>query len=315
MKKKKKRAKAVPAIMTAAAMLYGCASERTLPELYEPTERNKAVVTEMLDEKRGILPVPKRLGEGTLSVEALEVGKADAILIRTERYNILVDTAQSSAAKRVKDYLLSLGIEKIDYLIITHFDKDHVGGAAKLLKSIRADNIIQADYEGDSEVYKKFKERALEQGVEPVRLRESMSFEADGAHFTLYPTKMKVPKDDDNNYSIVMTIEHGNNRFLFTGDAEEERITEILGYNLGEFDYIKMPHHGAYENSLPALLKSVKAKYAVICDSNKESAEKKTLSALAKTGTRVFETKHGSVCALSDGTSIKVEYNTGVLGR
>lgn len=243
---------------------------------------------------------------GKMIVEALDVGKADSILIRTQNHNVLIDTATSKEGSEIRDYLTELGIEKLDYLIITHFDKDHVGGASKILKSIGADNILQPDYEGNTDAYEKYMQRVTELSLNQITLFEDLSFILDDVYFTVYPPEKKEYIEEDNDFSLVVTAIHGGNRFLFTGDAEKERVNEIISYNLGDFDYIKVPHHGVYEDNLPVLFNTVKAEYAVICDSDKEQADKLTINALEKAGASVYETRDGSVTAVSDGKSISL---------
>lgn len=271
-------------LCVSASLLCGCSANQTVaaPE-------------------RSVPPV-----SGTLSVEALDVGKADSILIRTQNHAVLIDTGTSKTGDELAGYLRGLGITKLDYLIITHFDKDHVGGASKLLKTISADNILQPDYKGNVGKYDKYIDTTRELSLSPQTVVDTTSFILDDVSFTVYPPEKPRYKEEDNDFSLVMTAFHGMNSFLFTGDAEEERIEEILSYNLGEFDYLKVPHHGEFEDNLPKLLRSVKPTFAVICDSGEEPAERETLRALQKSGAQVFETKDGAVSVISSGTELTV---------
>ena len=127
-----------------------------------------------------------------------------------------------------------------------------------------------------------------------------MTISLGNAVISLYPSKRTEPykKDgDDNAFSIVSIAEYNGVRLLFAGDAESERIEELLNSGIElDCDFIKVPHHGKKDgNESLELAEAVSAKYAVITDSGGEPASEKVLKAYKDLGTEVFETKNGAV--------------------
>ena len=100
------------------------------------------------------------LEEESLSVTFLDAGKADAIVLHTNNSTVLIDTGLKSGGKELVQLIKSQGIDTIDYLILTHFDKDHVGGAARVIKKLKVNNIITSDYFKDSDEVEDYLEAA-----------------------------------------------------------------------------------------------------------------------------------------------------------
>lgn len=80
-------------------------------------------------------------------------GKADCILISNNDKHIMIDTGEESLATEILTYFKNNNITKLDYLIITHFDKDHVGSASKIIDNIEVENVLQSNYIKESEYY------------------------------------------------------------------------------------------------------------------------------------------------------------------
>ena len=79
-----------------------------------------------------------------LTVYAFPVGAGDAFLITTENAAVLIDCGQKGCGKEIAAYLAEQGIAKLDLLILTHFDKDHIGGAEKIIRSVAIDRVLQS---------------------------------------------------------------------------------------------------------------------------------------------------------------------------
>ena len=89
--------------------------------------------------------------EYDFSIYFFNAGKADAILINNNNRYIMIDTAEDKFSDNILKYFKDNNIDTIDYLIITHFDKDHVGGASKIIDNINVKNVFQSNYPKDSE--------------------------------------------------------------------------------------------------------------------------------------------------------------------
>lgn len=249
------------------------------------------------------LTAPAVTGEFKFTV--LKVGQADAIILQTENHNIIIDCGEKDDGDKILDYLNDHNITGIDCLFITHFDKDHVGGAAEVINNVDIKQIITPNYQETSDEYKNYLDAASNKGITPIKPGKNMEFILDDVLFNVYPP-LKKSYDSDNDYSLVISVTHGENNFLFTGDGEAERITEILKVIGGDYDFLKVPHHGRYNKKTESLIKSITPKYSVITDSDKNPAQQKTVDILEKYGSDIYYSRDGDISVLSNGTEIKI---------
>lgn len=248
---------------------------------------------------------------GDFTVEFLKVGQADSMILKTQNKCVIIDCGEKDDGDKIIKALEEMNIDKIDYLFITHFDKDHVGGAPELFDYTVPDKIIEADYTGDGKSYSSYIEYADNNLISDrrIQLKEKMSITIDDVLLTAYPAEKREYSDgNDNNHSIVITAKHGDNTFLFAGDSQEERLKELEG-QIGSLrcNLVKMPHHGRYCDYTGQFLKSAAPEYAVITSSKKNPAEDKTLEALKNINCKVYQTFEGNVWAVSNGTSIDIQ--------
>lgn len=251
-------------------------------------------------------------GEGTeLTVYCFSAGKADAFLLYTENSAVLIDCGESGFGKTILDYMDGHGIEKLDYLIITHFDKDHVGGAKKILESLDVDTVLQSNCPKDASAYNKYVSALAALGKQAVTVREDLTFSLDGVVYTVNPPAQQTYAEDaSNNSSLIVSVENGQNRLLFTGDAEDARITELLAAELGHYDFLKIPYHGHWQSTLAALVKAVSPDAAVITSSEAEPEDEQTLDLLAQYGVAAYLTRNGPITVFSDGNTVQITTET-----
>lgn len=243
----------------------------------------------------------------TLTVTAIDVGKGDCILITTQNTAVLVDTGYADTADTVLETLDKKQIDSLDYLIITHFDRDHVGGAADILEQIPADEIITPDYKENSDEYNAFKKKAKTMPWTKLTSRRDILLDTAALQITP-PEKEKYGQDND--YSLVLRLSHGQNTFLFAGDAQEERIEELLAEGNLSASCLKVPHHGRPENNSEAFFAAVRPQIAIItCDEGSPAPEEvaETTSLLEALGCRVYTTQSGTITAQSDGKTLDVK--------
>jgi beta-lactamase superfamily II metal-dependent hydrolase len=278
---------------------------------------------------------------GILEIIVFDVGKADAILIITEKNVVMIDSGEEKHGGEIAEYLLYREITAIDFMIITHFDRDHVGGAAEIINTLDVSEVVVPNYRRDTRHYIRFAEAMLYNGIEPIILDRDnpLEFILDGVVFTTYPSDLEfinyvietgvADEDEDedyydeldedsddelpnvNNFSLVTSITHGSNNFLFTGDAKARRIREILQtQSITETDYIflKVPHHGRFNRRSEELINSIRPLFAVITCSSERPADPELVEALLAVGTEVFFTSNGSVRCISDGEALTVRY-------
>ena len=234
-----------------------------------------------------------------------DAGKADAILLTTADSAVLIDTGEQGFGKTILSRLEEMGIRQLDVLIVTHFDQDHVGGAAKVLNSIPVGTVLQSNQPKDSEEYEKYTAALSKAGIEPVTVRETYEFTLDGVSYTVDPPRqLEYGEDSSNNSSLIVSVQNGDNRFLFTGDAQTARLAEFLETLSAACDVLKLPHHGQEEPLLDALLAAASPSYAVITSSAEEPESDAVVRALEEAGIRVLRTRNGPVILRSDGTEV-----------
>lgn len=247
-----------------------------------------------------------------LKMTFLDTGKSDCIVIETGEHVVVNDTADEDDIDTICAFLDERQANKIDYLILSHFDKDHIGSAAGLTRRYEVGQVLMPDYEEDSEPYQALMEAIEETDTAYTRLREDISFSLDGIDFYV-DAPQEAFYDNDNNYSLIITVTNENSRFLLMGDAKKERTEEFLDSPVaGErYDLIKMPYHGNYNKKLKELFITARPRYAVLTPgAERTRVEEETKVLLESVRCSSFYTDEGVVTAVSDGRSVEVSQRT-----
>ncbi|HBF9932142.1 TPA: MBL fold metallo-hydrolase [Clostridioides difficile] len=235
----------------------------------------------------------------------LSTGKSDCILVEIGNKVIMIDTGEDKNGKQIVDRLKEKGINTLDYLILIHLDKDHIGGVDSVLSSVKVKNIIQANYKKDSKQYDEYIDSLKKADIEPVLLKDNMNIVINSAEINIHPAS-KSKYESSNDYSIITNISYGAHKFLFAGDAEEERLSEFINGNTLKYDFVKIPHHGRYDKLTETFLESILPQYAVITCSEKKEPEEGVLKILEKLNIKTFLTSNGEVVINSDGKTLSV---------
>ena len=225
---------------------------------------------------------------------------------------MVIDCAKEENGEEILEYLAQKGVEQIDILIITHFDDDHMGGAGTVVEGIPVKRILVPAYEGSGKRYNRLMEAAKSIGIGPERLLADIEFRLGDALVTVEPpASYEIPdsgEDYDNNFSLITTVVLGENRLVFTGDIEKERISQWLeSGKVKKCDVLKIPHHGLYNEPLEELVGVMQPSYAVICDSEKSPAGERTVSMLEENGAQCLQTKDGEITIVCDGENIEAD--------
>lgn len=243
-----------------------------------------------------------------LTVHFIDVGQGDAILIQCAGHAMLIDAGDNSKGTTVQLYLRKQGVEKLDYLIGTHPDADHIGGLDVIITKFDCGVVMMPEVTRENATYRDVVS-AMEyknyQNTVPVAGAE---YELGDARFTIVAPNGNY-EEGYNNYSIGILLVYGENRFLFTGDAEEEAEADMLANNISlEADVLKIAHHGSSTSSGGAFLDAVSPKYAVIsCGEGNDYGHphSETLNKLRQREIKVFRTdEQGSITVISDGKEL-----------
>ncbi len=207
----------------------------------------------------------------------LDVGQGDSILIHSKNKTMLVDTGgvmnysrekwqERKNKKSLTNYvtipvLKKLGIRKIDYLVLTHGDFDHMGEALKLIKQYRVEDIYlnQGNFNLlEKKVIKKYRH------VYQIREKEEIVL----GNINIVQINKKF--SDENDSSSILLMYYKNKKILLTGDASKKSEEYILNkYNIGKIDVLKIGHHGSKTSTSDELLKELRPSLAIIsCGKN-----------------------------------------------
>lgn len=196
-------------------------------------------------------------------VSILDVGQGDSSLIRLKNKNILIDTGGNINYDISKNILIpyfkSVGIKKIDYLVLTHGDYDHMGEAINLVENFKVEKVIfncgsYNDLENELiEVLDKKK-------IKYYSCIKELNIDNNKLHFL--QTK---EYDNENENSNVIYTELNGYKFMFMGDAGVGKEKDILEkYNVSKIDVLKIGHHGSKTSSDKNFIDEMNPKYSVI---------------------------------------------------
>ena len=226
--------------------------------------------------------------------------------MQTQNHSIMLDCGEKDDGDKIVGLLQEKGISNLDYIFIIHFDKDHVGRFPEVVESITADNIVVPNYEGSGTEYEKYLKTVKENNLTVTVLSEDTSFILDDVLFEVSTPKKQSYPESDNDFSLVLSLTHGENTFLFAADAEKDRLSEVMSEFDKQYDLLKVPHHGKYNKNTKRFIDTVKPAYSIICDSEKHPAAEETISALNDAESEIYSTKNGNISVTSDGKEIKI---------
>lgn len=233
-----------------------------------------------------------------LQVSYLDVGQGDATLIDYQNHDqLLIDGGPSG-----KDLLSQLGREmpfwdrKIEVVVLTHPDKDHLAGLIELAKRYDIGLFLDNGQTADTEVYKE-----LEQMLKQKNIRREHVWEGSEINFgqnvsikVFNPDEISQNQEERNDASVVLRMDYGQNSFLFSGDAEEATESDMLSDQENvDVDWLKVSHHGSRTASSEIFLEKVTPKFAVISlgkENRYGHPHEEALQRLQKTGATILRT-------------------------
>lgn len=238
-------------------------------------------------------------GAQPLTLLAVNVGKGDALLLNCGSHTYLIDTGKVEHWGELSRALKTLHITRLDGVIFTHTDKDHVGGAQALaMSSIQVDAWYSSAYYAD---VKESKHPVLlaaalrNQPVQWLKAGDALPL-GDGQLRVIGP--MSESKTENCN-SLVMVAEAGGGRMLLAGDMEHPEEYELLNAGvIPACDVLKVGNHGEGDATSESLVRYVKPRIAVISTSTSEepdTPDRDVLRILRAFGAEVYETQKATL--------------------
>ena len=295
-------------LLTGGIFLSGCSSQGILQAgaLESGTEQTEAIHTETVQEEISSPENQRGDSQGELSVTYLDVGQGNAVVIRQGNQTMLIDGGPRESSSFVVSYLKQQGIQKLDYVLISHFDEDHLAGAIGALYNFPVGTLITADYETDSSIYDSYKEAVEEKGYEPVHpsLGDTFSL-GDGSFRIISP--VSYGHEDENQDSVGIILEMGSDRFFIGGDIGLEGEKEILEAGVDiQADVMLMNHHGSHVSR--EFFQAVNPSWAVISCGEGNSyghPRQDTVELIQESQVPLFRTdRQGTITAVSQGQGI-----------
>ena len=248
---------------------------------------------------------------GEMRVTFLDVAQGDCTIVQTEEQNMVIDAGNNHQGETVADWLEAQGITRLDYLILTHPDADHIGGADNILRTVDVERVIMPDVANDTVTYEEVMDLIEAQEI-PVDFPEvgDRYLLGDAGFTVLCPRPEEVSEEDLNGSSVGIKLVHGVNSFVMCGDAEagsEQNMVHTFGDAL-ESDVLKCGHHGSSTSNSASFLQKVNPTWAVIScgrDNSYGHPHVEVLAELQDADIQVYRTDElGTVTAYSDGQEI-----------
>ena len=279
-----------------AALSGGALQDGQMPELQmaEQQENGGSPTEEMAEPGEGQTP------DGTLSVTFLDVGQGNAVLVEQGGVYMLIDGGNRDYSSFVVSYLKEQGVEKLAYVIASHYDADHLNGVVGALHAFSCGQVLAPDYVTDTRVYESFERVITEQDIALAYPAVGDTYTLGDASFTVVCPKAYDPKEDNDN-SVGIRLVYGDTSFLICGDAgkAEEQAMLDSGVTL-ESDVYLASHHGSDGSSTEAFMRA-----SAGAGNSYGHPTRTVLDRVKACGAALYRTDlQGTITVTSDGTSL-----------
>lgn len=251
-----------------------------------------------------------------VSVHFIDVGQGDSTLIISGENTALIDAGEKEYGDKVASYLKSQGIEQIDYIIATHPHSDHIGGIENVIENFSTGGIIVPHLtetaSDDLYLYRCLAESAAKNKVPLIEAFSGMELSLDCSVLRIIAPLGEY--ENINSCSVVSELVHGENIFLFTGDAEAESEADMIrGGVLEDVDVLKAGHHGSSTSTCSEFLEIIKPEFTVIscgAGNSYNHPSESVMRSLDSLGVQIFRTDlQGNIIAESDGEKISFNFS------
>ncbi|MCH5264919.1 MAG: MBL fold metallo-hydrolase [Lachnospiraceae bacterium] len=246
--------------------------------------------------------------ENQLTVSYLDVGQGDATLIQKGGFHMLIDAGNNNKGETVVECLKQAGVKKLDVLVGTHPDSDHIGGLDTVIENIPVETLYLPKATKETKTYQDVEKamKAKKLTAQMPEIGKEYTYEKNLVLRFLSPDETY---SDANNNSLVVQAAYGKTRFLFMGDAEEEAEKKLVEkqYDL-ECDVLKLGHHGSHTATSQTFLQKADPVYAIIScgrDNSYGHPHAEVLARLEEEDVQIYRTDTmGTIQAVSDGEQV-----------
>ena len=262
------------------------------------------------------------LDSDEMKVHFIDVGQGDSIFIELPNTKtMLIDAAENEYADRITNYIYSCGYNTLDYVVATHPHSDHIGGmpevlaafpVADVIGAFNVENVILSPATHTTKTYTNMLKAIDDSGAKVKIGVAGTEIFSDGDLSAVVIAPVTEDYSDLNNSSVMVMLTYRDNKFLFTGDAEngeENTITADI-----DCDVLKVGHHGSSTSTSRAFLTAASPEYAVISCGMGNSyghPHTETLDRLKGAGVKIYRTDlQGDIIMTCDGEKITVNVDS-----
>lgn len=235
-----------------------------------------------------------------LDVLALDVGQGQSVLLASDGHFALTDCGSANnwedPGETAVCQLRTMGCRTLDYLILTHYDSDHISGAVKLLEHIPVSRLLVPELPEAGSQGTAVLAAAEANGTEVQVLTEAAAIDFGQALLTVYPP---VSDRGDNERGLSLLASAGENDLLITGDMDAATERKLLAaYGLPDIEVLVAGHHGSKYSTSNDLLDALRPETACISvgDNSYGHPAEETMRRLAEHGCTVYRTDmHGNI--------------------
>jgi competence protein ComEC len=254
-----------------------------------------------------VMDRPRWKPPGGLRVTFLDVGQGDSALLEVPGGAVLVDEGPPEAD--VARQLRRAGVRSLTAIVLTHPQRDHIGGAPAVLRRLHVGTVIDPDLAATSADETAALGAARSRRVPIVVARAGATYRIGALRLrVLWPDGAGLESEDPNLNAVVLLASYRSTDVLLTADAESDVTSQLP---LRSVEILKVAHHGSEDAGLPDLLRVLRPQIAVISVGERNDyghPRPETIAALRSSpGLTTFRTdEDGRVVVESDGTSLTV---------
>lgn len=245
----------------------------------------------------------------------LDIGQGDSI-VGIGKISFLIDGGGSknfsTGDNIIIPYLKSEGINRLNFVFVSHNDTDHIGGIIDIIGKVKIDYLFMPINNSLDENYNLLISKADENDIPIYYLKSGDNIVVnDNISFEILHPNIKFNGEDDNNNSLVINYKFNDKNILFTGDIEKEAEQFLVENNLlPTVDILKVAHHGSKTSTTKEFVEKVSPKVALIsCKNNNKykHPHSETLKVLTDDNINIYRTdKQGAITIYFENDKIKI---------